>query len=184
MAKPADAVIVLTKADLVPAGERDERVESLQHRVPGHVDVLAVNARSSDAARALAPYLGAGQTLVLLGSSGAGKSTLTNTLLGAEVQSTGAVREDDSRGRHTTRARSGSRAERASSTRRDCAGCGRISAKKTWQLRSATSRRWPNDVVSATAATAMSPDARCAPTLLPIAWSIIRKCCARSAARQ
>jgi ABC-type transport system involved in cytochrome bd biosynthesis fused ATPase/permease subunit len=29
----------------------------------------------------LAPYLGAGRTIVLLGSSGAGKSTLTNTLV-------------------------------------------------------------------------------------------------------
>jgi ribosome biogenesis GTPase len=43
---------------------------------------------------------------VLLGSSGAGKSTLTNALLGDAVQATGAVRADDSRGRHTTTTRS------------------------------------------------------------------------------
>ena len=43
---------------------------------------------------------------MLLGSSGAGKSTLTNTLLGTAAQSTGPVREHDSRGRHTTTARS------------------------------------------------------------------------------
>ena len=43
---------------------------------------------------------------MLLGSSGAGKSTLTNTLLGAHVQDTGAVREHDSRGKHTTTSRS------------------------------------------------------------------------------
>ena len=42
----------------------------------------------------------------MLGSSGAGKSTLTNTLLGAHVQDTGAVREHDSRGKHTTTSRS------------------------------------------------------------------------------
>ena len=42
----------------------------------------------------------------MLGSSGAGKSTLTNTLLGQAVQDTGAVREHDSRGKHTTTARS------------------------------------------------------------------------------
>jgi ribosome biogenesis GTPase len=47
-----------------------------------------------------------GQTLVLLGSSGAGKSTLTNSLLGWARQDTGAVREHDSRGKHTTTARS------------------------------------------------------------------------------
>jgi ribosome biogenesis GTPase / thiamine phosphate phosphatase len=39
---------------------------------------------------------------VLLGSSGVGKSTLLNRLLGEERLRTGAVRESDSRGRHTT----------------------------------------------------------------------------------
>jgi ribosome biogenesis GTPase len=34
-----------------------------------------------------------------------GKSTLINRLCGAEVQATGAIREDDDRGRHTTTAR-------------------------------------------------------------------------------
>ncbi|WP_413899208.1 GTPase RsgA [Rhodoferax sp.] len=43
---------------------------------------------------------------MLLGSSGAGKSTLTNTLAGYAIQDTGAVREHDSRGKHTTTARS------------------------------------------------------------------------------
>jgi ribosome biogenesis GTPase / thiamine phosphate phosphatase len=42
----------------------------------------------------------------VLGSSGAGKSTLINTLAGNDVQDTGAVREHDSRGKHTTTARS------------------------------------------------------------------------------
>jgi ribosome biogenesis GTPase len=98
-------VVVLTKADLVDEAERDAKVETLQRRLPSHVDVLAVDATSATSAWRLAPYLGAGQTLVLLGSSGAGKSTLTNTLLGAPVQSTGAVREHDSRGKHTTTSR-------------------------------------------------------------------------------
>jgi ribosome biogenesis GTPase len=99
-------VIVLTKADLVAEAACDAMVETLQRRVPSHVDVMAVDATAATTAQRLAPYLGAGQTLVLLGSSGAGKSTLTNTLLGAVVQSTGAVREHDSRGKHTTTSRS------------------------------------------------------------------------------
>src|SRR5207342_2643617 len=70
------------------------------------VDVFAVNATDVSAAQALRAYLGRGQTLVLLGSSGAGKSTLTNTLLGAAVQDTGAVRVNDGRGKHTTTTRS------------------------------------------------------------------------------
>jgi ribosome biogenesis GTPase len=46
-----------------------------------------------------------GQTIVLLGSSGVGKSTLVNHLLQEERQPTHAVRESDSRGRHTTTSR-------------------------------------------------------------------------------
>ena len=42
---------------------------------------------------------------MLLGSSGVVKSTPTNTLLDAATQSTGRVREHDSRGKHTTTAR-------------------------------------------------------------------------------
>lgn len=99
-------VVVLTKADLVATQRLDECVDELHRRVPAHVDVLVVNATSPAAGAKFVPYLGAGQTLVLLGSSGAGKSTLTNTLLGESVQTTGGVRAGDDRGRHTTRARS------------------------------------------------------------------------------
>ena len=66
------------------------------------VPVLAVNAKDRDSVASLEPWLGEGQSIVLVGSSGAGKSTLTNTLLGTERMKTGAVRESDARGRHTT----------------------------------------------------------------------------------
>lgn len=97
-------VVVLTKADLCT--NSDERRAEVTARIGTHIDVLAVNALEPSAAAALTPYLGSGQTLVLLGSSGAGKSTLTNALLGAEVQAIGEVRTHDSRGRHTTTTRS------------------------------------------------------------------------------
>lgn len=97
-------VAVLSKADLcadVPAA-----MVQLRERLPRDVPVHAVDTQSLAAADELAPYLGAGQTVVLLGSSGAGKSTLTNTLLGHAAQDTGAVRAGDQRGRHTTTSRS------------------------------------------------------------------------------
>jgi ribosome biogenesis GTPase / thiamine phosphate phosphatase len=97
------AVVVLTKADI--GSDVDERLAQLRQRLPSHVSLLALNGLSAEAVPALAPWLGAGQTLVLLGSSGAGKSTLTNTLC-ASVQATGGVRQGDGRGRHTTTARS------------------------------------------------------------------------------
>ena len=68
----------------------------------GGVPVVSVNAKEPDSVAALAPWLGSGRTVVLVGSSGAGKSTLTNTLMGRSRMRTGAVRERDSRGRHTT----------------------------------------------------------------------------------
>ena len=96
-------LIVLTKLDCAPRAQA--AIDLLRQRIPAAVPIEAVNATAAAAAATLAPYLGARQTAVLLGSSGAGKSTLANTLLGRTVQSTGAVRADDSRGRHTTTAR-------------------------------------------------------------------------------
>lgn len=91
-------VVVLTKSDQ----EGADTGAALQQLRALDVPVLALNAKDVDAAAALAPWLGAGSSVVLVGSSGAGKSTLTNTLLGSERMKTGAVRENDARGRHTT----------------------------------------------------------------------------------
>lgn len=97
-------VVVLTKQDL--ADSAADKIVDLHRRVPPSVPVHAVDARCESAAIELRDYLEPGQTLVMLGSSGVGKSTLTNTLLGRAVQAIGAVRADDSRGRHTTAVRS------------------------------------------------------------------------------
>lgn len=101
-------VVVLTKVDVAARTQEtlESRLAALSGRVPPQVDVVVVNATDATAAYALRNYLACGTTLVMLGSSGAGKSTLTNTLLGAHVQDTGAVRENDGRGKHTTTSRS------------------------------------------------------------------------------
>lgn len=96
-------VVVLTKADLCDDVER--RLAQVQALLPAHAQVVAVNALEATAAQALAPWLSAGQTLVLLGSSGAGKSTLTNAITGNVVALTQANRAGDNRGRHTTTVR-------------------------------------------------------------------------------
>ena len=96
-------VIVLTKIDKVddPA-DWMARAQGLQRGL----EVVALNAKSADAAGVLAPWCGPGRTVALVGSSGVGKSTLLNTLAGSEAQATGAIRESDAKGRHTTTARS------------------------------------------------------------------------------
>ncbi len=100
--------VVLTKADVIAnvPGLLAERIEALRGRVPAAIDYFAIDGTDPYTVRQLQAYLGAGQTLVVLGSSGAGKSTLTNTLLGRATQDTGEVREHDSRGKHTTTSRS------------------------------------------------------------------------------
>lgn len=95
----AQPVIVLNKADACPeALERATEVEALAPGVP----VLAMSARTGEGVDALARILSPGRTAVLVGSSGVGKSSIVNRLLGEERAETRDVREDDSRGRHTT----------------------------------------------------------------------------------
>ncbi|MGJ7902802.1 ribosome small subunit-dependent GTPase A [Lysobacter sp. 1R34A] len=101
----AEPVVVLTKADEATAADENavaEATGALIELAQG-VAIRAVNARDRDGSvAAMAPWLQPGRTVVLVGSSGAGKSTLTNSLLGIERMKTGAVRESDARGRHTT----------------------------------------------------------------------------------
>jgi ribosome biogenesis GTPase len=99
-----EPVVVMSKADI--GDEVEQRMELLRQRLPPGIPLLAISTLSGDNAAQLAPWLGIGQTLVLLGSSGAGKSTLTNTLTQAAAQQTGGVRKGDGRGRHTTTSRS------------------------------------------------------------------------------
>jgi ribosome biogenesis GTPase / thiamine phosphate phosphatase len=92
-------VVVLTKADLVPdpaAMAQDVARAALA------VDVHAVSAATGQGLEPVRELLTAGTTLAVVGPSGAGKSTLVNALAGEERQRTAAVRDDDSRGRHTT----------------------------------------------------------------------------------
>jgi ribosome biogenesis GTPase / thiamine phosphate phosphatase len=99
-------LVVLTKRDWAGEAVADDEADALRGRLGADVPVFAVDGTASAAAGLLRPWIGRGQTAVLLGSSGAGKSTLTNTLLGRTVQDTGAVRATDSRGKHTTTSRS------------------------------------------------------------------------------
>ncbi len=95
----ANPVVVLNKADLCDdVATRMGEVEAVAFGVPIHA-VSALDDTDTDALRS---YLGTGKTVAFLGSSGVGKSTLVNSLIGTERQATAAVRDDDSRGRHTT----------------------------------------------------------------------------------
>ena len=98
--------VVLTKADRKQTAEALEADVLRVHRLVGEqgdvVVTSSVAGEGLDGVRALVP---AGSVAMILGESGAGKSTLLNALLGADALATGAVRERDDMGRHTTVAR-------------------------------------------------------------------------------
>lgn len=99
-------VIVLTKAD---AKEDAAPFVAQAERLARDLPVVVVDPRRPDALTTLLPWFGTGKTVALTGSSGVGKSTLVNTLAGpgaGTAQLTGAIRDHDSKGRHTTTARS------------------------------------------------------------------------------
>lgn len=97
-----EPVIVITKADL--CGKPESYIEKAS-ALASMASVIAVTAMDLTSAAALAPWLQSGQTVAFVGSSGVGKSTLVNTLVGSAPQRTAGIREDDSKGRHTTTSR-------------------------------------------------------------------------------
>ncbi|GAM63262.1 probable GTPase related to engC [Vibrio ishigakensis] len=97
-----EPVIVLTKEDLCDDSQAlKQQVQDLDPMLM----IETVNALDSDSVHSLQPWCRTGKTVAFMGSSGVGKSTLVNTLMGEEAQKTGSIREDDSKGRHTTTGR-------------------------------------------------------------------------------
>ena len=94
-------VIVLTKADLV---DDPDTYTDIARSAAGGALVETLNAKDPATLDPLRVWCGTGQTIALLGSSGVGKTTLMNALTGA-ADDTGDIREDDAKGRHTTRSR-------------------------------------------------------------------------------
>ena len=87
-------VLAITKSDNGSVAE-----ELLLAAAPG-VTVCSTSAVSDGGIDSLTAHLRG--TVALIGPSGSGKSTLGNALLGGAVFATGATREGDSKGRHTT----------------------------------------------------------------------------------
>ena len=95
----AQPVIVLTKADLLD--DFNDHIKTVEPYAMG-VPVHAVSAQTGYGISELEEYFSPQKTVVFLGSSGVGKSSLVNVLAGEEIMATNGIREDDSKGRHTT----------------------------------------------------------------------------------
>ena len=104
LARDADVtpVVLITKVDLCADPER--YLEPARDLMDG-LDVIGLNARDEGAIKLLSPWCAKGKTIAMVGSSGVGKTTLLNAFTGRQ-DATQDIREDDSKGRHTTTYRS------------------------------------------------------------------------------
>jgi ribosome biogenesis GTPase / thiamine phosphate phosphatase len=92
-------VIIMTKLDLCDNySSQKERIQQIAASVP----IIAVSSFTGEGLEELGAYIAPYKTIVFLGSSGIGKSSLVNVLCGEEVMKVNNIREDDSKGRHTT----------------------------------------------------------------------------------
>ncbi len=92
-------VIVLTKADI--CDNYIDYIIKAESTFIG-VDVIAVSSVTGFGFDMLSKYIKPSKTIVLLGSSGVGKSSLVNAIAKENIMKTNTIREDDSKGKHTT----------------------------------------------------------------------------------
>lgn len=92
-------VILLTKADL--CSDYSEYVEKIEEIAFG-VTIVPISSVTGEGVEKLHEFIKPGKSIVFLGSSGVGKSSLVNAISGEEVMKVSDIREDDSKGRHTT----------------------------------------------------------------------------------
>ncbi|MUK89811.1 ribosome small subunit-dependent GTPase A [Ornithinibacillus sp. L9] len=97
----AKPIIVLTKKDTCSLDELELALSEVENVAIG-VPIITVSNITGEGIEEMWEHLLPKKTAALLGSSGVGKSTLVNTLLSKEVQLTNDIREEDSKGRHTT----------------------------------------------------------------------------------
>ncbi|MFH1844011.1 MAG: ribosome small subunit-dependent GTPase A [bacterium] len=96
-----EPAILLSKSDLVDAAELAQLRTSI-HEAGIETEPLVLSNETGVGLDQVRELLQPGRTYCLLGSSGVGKTTLLNHLAGKEAFLTGAVREHDGKGRHTT----------------------------------------------------------------------------------
>ncbi len=96
-----EAIIILSKIDLVGPDGLADIVEKIEERIP-NVHIISISNISRDGLELLVQLMRKGKTYCFLGSSGVGKSTLINNLAGVDLMNTKSISESTKKGRHVT----------------------------------------------------------------------------------
>lgn len=97
----ARPVIIVNKNDLLDETTAQKSLNDLSERF-GDIPIVSCSAHSGRGLSEVTKLFNKGQSVVFLGMSGVGKSSLVNAILGEQHLLTKDIREEDSRGRHTT----------------------------------------------------------------------------------
>ncbi|MCI7766759.1 MAG: ribosome small subunit-dependent GTPase A [Oscillospiraceae bacterium] len=92
-------VILLTKADI--SDNINAAVAELSPSAAG-AEIIPISSKTGYGLDRVREFICDGKTAVFAGSSGVEKSTLVNALAGEDIMSVSGIRENDSKGRHTT----------------------------------------------------------------------------------
>lgn len=101
MEEGIEAIILLTKSDLVSEEERNELISQVSSR-HSNIQLMALSSQNKQGFDEYYSLFDETRTYCFLGSSGVGKSTLVNELLGSEEMKTSNVSKSNQKGRHTT----------------------------------------------------------------------------------
>lgn len=99
-ASNVEAIIILSKIDLINEAELESIIGQIKHRI-NDVPVITIS-NLTKGYKDFETIIKKGETYCLLGSSGVGKSTLLNNLSGEEKMITGEISSSVNKGRHIT----------------------------------------------------------------------------------
>jgi len=94
-------IIVLTKTDLIPPDQLQEKVEYIRQRIK-NIPVVTISNETKEGYESLINIIEKGKTYCMLGSSGVGKSSLANNLSGKSLMKTDTISDSTGKGRHVT----------------------------------------------------------------------------------
>jgi ribosome biogenesis GTPase len=99
-----EPIILFSKADLINNDQKDEILADIQLSLKNY-QVISFSNFDKRNIENIRKILEPRKTYCLIGSSGVGKTTLLNNLLGTDKFKVNEIRENDSKGKHTTTAR-------------------------------------------------------------------------------